>query len=140
VITVDYHLVKEVSVQTRMVEGRDDCVSFDLEGGLRGRIWIDAETYDVLRLDQRLSGMVEIPLPKAATRRPSSPTSWTMEGWDTSIRFKRVTFTNPDEILILPASTSSLRITRGSGTPRLRTTTDYTKYQRFLTGTRVVGE
>jgi hypothetical protein len=140
VITVDYHLVKDVSVQTRMVEGRDDCVSFDLEGGLRGRIWIDAETYDVLRLDQGLIRMVEIPLPKAATRRPSSPTSWTMERWDTSIRFKRVSFTNPDEILILPASTSSLRITRGSGTPRLRTTTDYTKYQRFLTGTRVVGE
>jgi hypothetical protein len=140
VITVDYHLVKAVSVEARMVEGRDDCVSFDLEGGLRGRLWIDVETYDVLRLDQGLSRMVEIPLPKAATRRPSSPTSWTMERWDTSIRFKRVSFTDPDETLILPASISSLRITRGSGTPRLRTTTDYTKYQRFLTGTRVVGE
>ena len=139
-IMVDYRLVKKVSVESRMVEGRDDCVSFDLEGGMRGRIWIDAESYDVLRLDQGLSGMVEIPLPKAATRRAGSPASWTMERWDTSIRFKRVSFTNPDETLVLPASLSSMRITRGSGTPRLRTTTDYTKYQRFLTGGRVVGE
>jgi hypothetical protein len=140
VITIDYRLVKEVSVQTRMVEGRDDCVSFDVQGGLRGRIWIDAETYDVLRLDQGLISMVDIPLPRAATRRSGGPASWTMERWDTSIRFKPVSFTSPDETLVLPASITSLRVTRGSGTPRLRTTTDYTKYQRFLTGTRVVGE
>ena len=139
-VMVDYRLVKPVSVESRMVEGREDCVSFNVEGGMRGRIWIDAESYDVLRLDQSLSGMVEIPLPRSATRRSGSPVSWTMERWDTSIRFKPVSFTSPDETLVLPASITSLRVTRGSGTPRLRTTTDYTKYQRFLTGTRVVGE
>ena len=139
-IMVNYRLVKDVSVESRMVEGKEDCVSFELEGGMRGRIWIDADSYDVLRLDQGLRGMVEIPLPKAARRRASSPSSWTMERWDTSITFKRVAFTNPDETLVLPASLSSMRITRGSAMPRLRTTTDYTKYQRFLTGGRVVGE
>ena len=139
-IMVNYRLVKDVSVESRMVEGKEDCVSFELEGGMRGRVWIDADSYDVLRLDQGLRGMVEIPLPKAATRRASSPSSWTMERWDTSITFKRVAFTNPDETLVLPASLSSMRITRGSALPRLRTTTDYTKYQRFLTGGRVVGE
>jgi hypothetical protein len=138
-IMVDYRMVKKVSVEARMIESRDDCVSFNLEGGMRGRIWIDAETYDVLRLDQGLSGMVEIPLPRTATRQSFGPSSWTMERWDTSIRFKRVSFTNPDETLILPSSLSSIRIMRGSGTPRLRTTTDYTNYQRFLTGARVVG-
>jgi hypothetical protein len=139
-IMVDYRLVTGVSVEARMVEGREDCVSFNLEGGMRGRIWIDPDTYDVLRLDQGLSGMVEIPLPRTATRRSGAPMSWTMERWDTSIQFKRVSFTNPDETLVLPASLSSIRITRGSGTPRLRTTTNYTKYQRFLTAARVVGE
>lgn len=139
-IVIDYRLVKEVSVESRLIEGRDDCISFNLEGGMRGRIWIDAETYDVLRLDQRLSGMVEIPLPRAAQRRASGPVSWTMERWDTSIRFKPVTFQNPDETLVLPESLSSIRIARGSGAPRLRTTTEYKNYQRFLTGGRVVGE
>ncbi|HUE85083.1 MAG TPA: hypothetical protein VMO26_03315 [Vicinamibacterales bacterium] len=139
-IMVDYRLLEEASVESQVVEGRDDCISFELEGGLRGRLWIDAETYDVLRLDQRLSGMVEIPLPREVTRRAGSPRSWTMERWDTSIRFKAVTFENPDETLVLPASLSSLRVTRGSGTPRLRTNTDYKNYQRFLTSGRVVGE
>lgn len=139
-VMIDYRLLTEVSVESQTVNGRDDCISFKLEGGLRGRLWVDLETYDVLRLDQRLSEMVEIPLPREVARRASSPRHWTMERWDTSIRFKSVTFENPDETLVLPASLSSLRVTRGSGTPRLRTITDYKNYQRFLTAGRVVGE
>jgi hypothetical protein len=138
-VMVDYRLLTPVSVSVNMVEGRDDCVSFNLEGGTRGRIWIDAETYDVLRLRQGLSGMVEIPLPGVATRRFGSPTSWTLDRLDTVIEFKPVTFGDPDETLVLPSSLSSIRITRGSGTPRLRTTTTYKEYRRFLTGARVVG-
>jgi hypothetical protein len=136
---IDYRLTRAVTVESSLIEGRDDCISFNLEGGMRGRIWIDAETYDVLRLDQGLGGLVEIPLPKAATRRSSGPTSWTMERWDTTIRFKPVTFENPAETLVLPESQSSIRITRGSGSPRLRTMTQYKNYQRFLTSGRIVG-
>ena len=123
-----------------MVEGRDDCVSFDLDGGMRGRIWIDTETFDVLRLDQGLIGMVDIPLPRIVTRRPGSDLRWTLERWDTTMRFTPVTFSSPDETLVLPSSLTSLRIARGSGQPRLRTTTDYKNYRRFLTGGRVVGD
>ena len=137
---IDYRVLRKAEVQSSLIEGRDDCVSFNLEGGLRGRIWIDAETHDVMRLDQRLSGMVEVPLPRKARRDARSPLSWTMERWDTSIRFKRVTFDNPQETLVLPDELTSIRIMRGAGTPRLRTTTRYKDYQRFLTGGRVVGE
>jgi hypothetical protein len=139
-IMLDYRLLKPMTVDSYMIDGRDDCVAFDVEGGMRGRIWLDAETFDVLRLDRRLSGMVEIPLPRAAKQRASQSPSWTMERLDTSIRFKRITFANPDETLVLPESASSLRVMRGSGTPRLRTTIEYRNYQRFLTGARVVGE
>jgi hypothetical protein len=137
-ILIDYRLLKKVSVDSQMIEGRDDCVSFNVDGGKRGRLWIDPDSYDVMRMDENLIGMVEIPLPKRATRG-GAPMRWTLERMDTSIRFKPVAFTNPDETLVLPATVSSLRITRGSGTPRLRTMTDYTKYQRFLTGARVIG-
>jgi hypothetical protein len=61
-----------------------------------------------------------------------------MERWDSSIRFKPVRFDDPPETLILPVSSSTLQITRGSGTPRLRTTTHYTAYRRFMTGGRLV--
>ena len=61
-----------------------------------------------------------------------------MERWDSSIRFRPVKFNDPPETLVLPVSSSTLQVTRGSGTPRLRTTTQYTAYKRFITGARVV--
>ena len=35
-----------------------ECVSVSLPGRSRGRIWVDAATHDVLRLDERLIGML----------------------------------------------------------------------------------
>jgi hypothetical protein len=61
-----------------------------------------------------------------------------MERWDSSIRFKRVSFEDPQETLVLPVSSSTLQITRGAGTPRLRTSTQYQAYRRFITGGRIL--
>lgn len=136
-ILVDYRMVEKPSVTVDLVDGKEDCVSYALDGGMRGRIWIDAETFDVLRMDQGLIGLVDIPLPKKIANRNRWP-SWTMERWDTSIRFKPVTFQDPPETLVLPVSSSSYRITRGAGTPSLRTSTQYSSYRRFITGARIV--
>ena len=125
------------TVEVSLVEDNENCISFNIDGGMRGKLWIDAETSDVLRLDRSLSGLVEIPVPRKA-HRFGLDQSWTMERWDSSIRFKPVRFDDPSETLILPVSASTLQVTRGSGTPRLRTTTQYTSYRRFMTGGRVV--
>ena len=103
---------------------------------MRGNISIDAETFDVLRIDRGLIGLVDIPLPRKIAFRVRWP-SWTMERWDTSIRFKPVTFQDPHETLVLPASRPH-SFTRGAGAPRLRTTTQYSSYRRFITGARVI--
>lgn len=137
---VDYRLLKKAHVESRLVEGRDDCVSFDIEGGVQGRLWIDGETHEVLRLDSRLSGLVEVPVPPKARQSRTVLESWTLERLDTTIRFRPVMFSNPDETLILPESVSELRVFRGTAPARLRTTTSYKNYQRFVTGARVVGE
>ena len=137
---IDFRLKAKPSVEVSLVDGNEECVSFSLTGGMRGRIWIDGETFDVLRLDQGLTGFIDIPLPREVMRRGSGSPYWTMERWDSSTRFKPVVFRDPDETLLLPVSVSSLRITRGSGTPRLRTTTQYSGYRRFLTGARIVKE
>jgi hypothetical protein len=63
-----------------------------------------------------------------------------MERWDTTIRFQPVAFEHPAETLTLPVSVLSLRIARGSASPRVRTRTEYSQYKRFLTGGRVVKE
>jgi hypothetical protein len=136
-IVLSFQELKKPTVAVSLIKDNEDCVSFDIEGGMRGKIWIDAETHDVLRLDRSLNGQIEIPLPRKATRRGGAM-SWTMERWDSSIRFKRVSFQDPEESLILPTSSSSLQITRGSGTPRLRTSTEYVSYRRFMTGGRLV--
>jgi hypothetical protein len=125
------------TVDVSLVENNEHCISFNIDGGMRGKLWIDAETNDVLRLDRSLSGLVEIPLPRKA-QRVGVDREWTMERWDSSIRFRPVKFDDPSETLILPVSSSTLQVTRGSGTPRLRTTTHYTAYRRFITGARVV--
>lgn len=136
-LVLEYREIRKPAVDVSIVEDNEDCISFDVEGGTRGRIWIDAETHDVLRLDRSLSGMIEIPLPRKATIGGRNP-YWTMERWDSSIRFKRVAFENPAETLVLPISASTLQVTRGSGTPRLRTSTQYVSYRRFITGARVI--
>ena len=125
------------TVDVSLVEDNENCVSFDIDGGTQGKIWLDAETNEVLRLDRSLTGLVEIPLPRKA-QRFGLERHWTMERWDSSIRFKPVRFDNPAETLILPVESSTLQVTRGAGTPRLRTTTKYTSYRRFMTGGRVV--
>jgi hypothetical protein len=63
-----------------------------------------------------------------------------MERWDTTIKFKAVKFQEPEETLMLPVSSTSLRVTRGAGTPRLRTMTQYSDYKRFLTSGRVISQ
>lgn len=136
-ILIDYRMVEKPSVTVELVGGKEDCVSYALDGGMRGRVWIDAETFDVLRMDQGLIGLVDIPLPRKVANRQAWA-SWTMERWDTSIRFKPVTFQEPAETLVLPASSTSYRITRGAGTPQLRTSTQYSGYRRFITGARIL--
>ncbi len=136
-ILLDYRMVDKPSVTSELVNGNEECVSFSMDGGMRGRLWIDAETFDVLRMDQGLIGLVDIPLPRKVAHR-AHWNSWTMERWDTSIRFKPVTFQEPQETLVLPVSATSFRITRGSGSPRIRTSTQYSRYRRFMTGARIV--
>ena len=137
-LVVNYRLTTKTTVDVKEVEGKDDCISYDVDGGLRGKIWIDPGTFEVLRLDQGLVGLVDVMLPRRIARRPGVIDRWTIERMDTSIRFKPVTFKDPDETLMLPVSSSSLSITHGAGTPRLRTSVEYVGYRRFLTGARVV--
>lgn len=138
VVVLEYEEIKRATVTADVVEGNDECINFDIDGGTRGRIWVDAETYDVLRLDSSLAGYVEVPMPRKV-RRPGLPDSWTITRMDQTIRFEPITFEDPDETLVLPVSQSSLRFAVGAGTPRLRTTTTYTRYRRFLTDVKVVG-
>jgi len=137
-LLLDFREKERLSMEVSVKEDDEDCMSFEIRGGGRGRVWLDAESHDVLRLDQGLAGQVSAPLPKVLLRRPGTGTALVVERYEMSYRFRRVRFDDPEETLVLPVSSTSLRVTHGAGTPRVRVTTEYKKYRRFLTGGRVV--
>jgi hypothetical protein len=115
----------------------DECVSLQLPGRSRGRLWVDAETFDVLRVDDRLVGTFSFEVPGQQVRRGAAR-SMVIERADSSIRYRRVTFADPEESLWLPASIESVTVIRGAGTQRTRITQRFSDYRRFLTAGRIV--
>lgn len=118
--------------------GRDDC--FDWKGPLatRGRIWVDAETYDVLRIDRGVPGPIDVRVPARLQRRYDFGAYVTLDRDEVTMRFRPVTFTDPDEVLLLPEAIESMMIVRG-GLQSTRRTQTFSDYRRFLTAGRVKG-
>jgi hypothetical protein len=131
---IDY---KPKAVGKAEVTWKKDCMSFSLPGRTMGRIWIDSETDDVLRLDESLNGWFEYSIPREHMHI-NNPPLVSIQRADSSIRYRRVTFSNPDETILLPESVDSLQIVQGVATPRLRTTETFKNYQRFVTEGRIV--
>jgi hypothetical protein len=134
-VRLDY---KSARVQPAEVVWTGDCVSVDLPGRTRGRVWLDPSSGDVLRLDEELTGQFEVPVPRTRPRAARLPPAFTIERADSSTSYRPVTFRDPDETVMLPASIVSLQVIRNSGMPRLRTYQKFAKYRRFITGGRVV--
>ena len=117
--------------------GRDDC--FDWTGHIasKGRIWVDADSYDVLRVDRWLVGPVDVNVPILLERRYRFDHWITLVRDDLTIRYQAVAFTDPDEILFLPESISSYTMIRG-GLQSTRRSQTFSDYKRFVTKGKVV--
>jgi hypothetical protein len=119
------------------VTWNDSCVSINIPTRTTGRIWVDQETGDVLRIDETVLGPYDIEVPMDQRRKGANP-SLTLDRADSSIRFRPVLFTDPDELVLLPESIELMSVIRGSGAPRLRIRQEFTGYQRFVTGARIL--
>jgi hypothetical protein len=115
------------------------CVSVSLPGRSRGRVWIDAATHDVLRLDERLVGLFDFAVPREHRRR-GAPTFMTIERADSSIRYRRVSFEDPPETLMLPVAVETVTVIRGGTIQRTRISQRYSDFKRFIGDARVVEE
>jgi hypothetical protein len=133
-LMIDYRSVRP---EEPKAEWKEECVSIDLPGRARGRIWADPETAEILRLDEGITGLVDVPVPRKQQRAGGSA-YMTIERADSSIRYRRVPFTDPDETLVLPASIETVTIVRNSGSPRTRISQAFSNYRRFVTGSRIV--
>ena len=115
----------------------DVCVQVGLQGRSRGRIWVDASTYEVLRLDDQLVGTFTFDVPRDHARRGVAR-SMVIERAESSIRYKRVEFHDPHETLPLPATVETFTVIRGGSTQRTRVTQRFSDDRRFLTDGRIV--
>jgi hypothetical protein len=117
--------------------GHDDC--FDWKGpvAISGRLWVDARTHDVLRLERHIAGPTDLRVPDALQQRYRFPPWLTIDRDDLTMRYKEVAFSDPDEVMLLPESIESITVLR-SALQSIRRTQVFSDYRRFLTGSRIV--
>ena len=117
--------------------GHDDCFDWSGPVATSGRIWVDATTHDVLRVDRRLAGPVDVRVSGRLQRRYNFAPWVVLDRDDLTMRYKPVTFNDPDEVVLLPESIDSLTVLRG-GLQSIRRTETFSGYRRFLTTSRIV--
>jgi hypothetical protein len=116
--------------------GHDDC--FDWIGPIAvvGRLWVDAETHEVLRLDRHIAGPTDVRVPPLLQRKYRFPAWLTIDRDEVTLRFGPVTFTDPDETMLLPESIETRSVMR-TGLQSIRRTQVFSNYRRFLTSSRI---
>lgn len=118
-------------------DGHDDC--FDWTGPLpvEGRVWVDAQSYDVLRVERHTFGPVSIRVPDKLQQEYGFGMWVVLDGDDLTMNYRPVSFSNPDEVLILPSSIDERTMVR-DGLQSARRTVTYSDYRRFLTNGRII--
>jgi hypothetical protein len=128
---------RSISKEQPEVVWTDECVRVSLPGHTRGRLWIDVETHDVLRLDEGLTGMFDFPTAPKFARR-GGPLHMVIERADSSIRYRAVKFENPEETVMLPRLIETTTVWRNAGVNRVRMTQQFSDYRRFVTDARIL--
>lgn len=117
--------------------GHDDCVDWSGPLATRGRVWVDPHTYDVLRVDKQLAGLVDVRVPLTLQRKHGLGPWVVLERDDQILRYRSVTFKDPDEVIHLPQSIDSTTAFRG-GLQSVRRTDTFSAFRRFLGSGRII--
>jgi hypothetical protein len=117
--------------------GHDDCFDWSGHVATQGRIWVDANTYDVLRVERHLRGPVDVNVPARIQRKHHLGTWVTLSREDVTTRYRTVTFEEPGEVFLVPESIESVLMVQG-GLQSTRRSQTYSDYKRFTTAGRVV--
>lgn len=138
-LIIDFQSTSRMS-RPELVEderGHDGCFDWSGPVATRGRVWVDANTHDVLRVDRRIAGPVDVRVPWQLQRRHNLPPWIVIDRDDQTMRYRLMAFGDPDEVLFLPESVESLTVVRSSLQSTRRTQT-FRSYRRFLTDGRIV--
>jgi hypothetical protein len=93
--------------------GHDDC--FDWKGPIatRGRVWVDASTDDVLRVERSLHGPVDVRVPWTLQRPLQLRLLHHAGARRRDDALSAGAFSDPDEVMLLPESIESITLVRG---------------------------
>ncbi len=128
---IDYEIRR---AQPPRVRWNGKCGWVDSYGRTRGTVWVNPSSGEVIRLSERLSGRVKLPGPPGDKYAPE----FVAERADSTIDYRPFAFTDPEETLLLPSRVESVTFIQNSGAPRVRITSTFTNYRRFLTDGRIV--
>ena len=117
--------------------GHDDCYDWTGSVPVTGRLWVDASTYDLVRLERHLAGPTDVRVPPRLQRAHAFPMWLTIDRDDLTIRYDEVSFSGPDEVMLLPVSIESITVLRTT-LQSTRRTQLFSDYRRFLTSGRIV--
>jgi hypothetical protein len=102
-------------------------------------IRVDAETFDVVRLESHLAAPFEFDSPRAfgfGKLGPSRRLKYAAE--DYSVRFRRQQFKDPEQTLLVPDSAEWLTVIEGASRPRTRATLRISDYRRFRSDVKII--
>jgi len=124
-------------VLAESANGHEDCFSWASPVVTRGKVWVDARTYHVVRIEQGQATAAEVKVPWELQRKHRLENHMIVERDETVIRYKRVPFNDPEETLLLPESIETLLVVRGN-LESIRRQEKFSDYRRFVTAARVV--
>jgi hypothetical protein len=140
-LVIDFKSTNRTSKLTLVEDPRGHADCFDWSGlvATKGRLWVDAASFEVLRFERHNQGPVDVQVTWRLQRRHNLPPWIVIDRDDLSIRYKPVSFSDPDEAIVLPESLVAVTVIR-SGLQSIRRTETLSAYRRFLTEGRMIKE
>ncbi|MDT5272245.1 MAG: hypothetical protein QOH49_4431 [Acidobacteriota bacterium] len=107
-------------------------------------LWVDAETYDVLRFESHLTEPFEFESPHSFSAGPlgrfGPSRRLRYAARDYVVNFRRERFKDPELTLLVPVTAEWVNIIEGASKPRTRATLRFSNYQRFRSDVKVIEE
>lgn len=104
----------------------------------RWTFWVDAESFDVLRVESHLAEPFEFESPRLLKVGPKGKLRYVRQ--DYAVGFRRVRLKDPEETRLVPDTSESVTVIEGASHPRTRRTTRFSDYRRFRSDVKVVEE
>jgi hypothetical protein len=106
-------------------------------------LWVDAETYDVLRYESHLAEPFEFEGPRPISLgfgRVGASRRFKYKVNDYAVSFRRERFKDPEQTLLVPVAAEWTHVIEGASKPRTRATIRFSNYQRFRSGVKIIEE